>query len=79
MPNHTPSLPGTLLNRRHALAMLGAAATCPAWALDTHAWDKLQQEATGQTVYFNAWGGSDVINQYIQWAGQLVQQRYGAG
>jgi putative thiamine transport system substrate-binding protein len=37
----------------------------------------MQQEAAGQTVYFDAWGGSDVINGYIQWAGQQVQQRYG--
>jgi putative thiamine transport system substrate-binding protein len=34
-------------------------------------------KARGQTVYFNAWGGSDAINRYIQWAGAQVLQRYG--
>jgi putative thiamine transport system substrate-binding protein len=28
-------------------------------------------------VYFNAWGGSEAINRYIQWVAGEVQQRYG--
>lgn len=34
-------------------------------------------EARGQTVYFNAWGGSDNINAYIKWAGDQMQSRFG--
>jgi putative thiamine transport system substrate-binding protein len=64
-------------SRRHLLALLGGALAAPAWALDTKAANALQQEAKGQTVYFNAWGGSDVINRYIQWAAQQVQQQFG--
>jgi putative thiamine transport system substrate-binding protein len=37
----------------------------------------LEKQARGQTVFFNAWAGSDTINAYIRWAGQQVQQRYG--
>ena len=73
------------INRRKAIAraiaqstvLFGGALGASAWALDTKTADALQKEASGQTVYFNAWGGSDVINRYIQWAGQQVQQRYG--
>ncbi|AJQ93907.1 ABC transporter substrate-binding protein [Gynuella sunshinyii] len=40
-------------------------------------WQQIQQQARGQTVYFNAWGGSETINDYIRWAGKEVNQRYG--
>ena len=40
-------------------------------------WQQIQQKAEGQTVYFNAWGGSETINAYIRWAGDQVEQRYG--
>lgn len=33
--------------------------------------------AKGQTVYFNAWGGSQAINAYIQWAADQVHKRFG--
>lgn len=40
-------------------------------------WNRIVEQARGQTVYFNAWGGSDGINEYIRWAGDQVEQRYG--
>jgi putative thiamine transport system substrate-binding protein len=40
-------------------------------------WRQTVKEAKGQTVYFNAWGGSETINDYIEWAGNKVKQRYG--
>jgi putative thiamine transport system substrate-binding protein len=40
-------------------------------------WAALEAKARGQTVYFNAWAGSPIINAYVQWAGQEVQQRFG--
>ena len=43
----------------------------------TAAWKKIETQARGQTVYFNAWGGAPTINAYIQWAGEQVLQRYG--
>jgi len=39
-------------------------------------WEKIMQKARGQTVYFNGWGGSDPINDYIRWAGDQVKKRY---
>ena len=40
-------------------------------------WSQIQNEAKGQTVYFNAWGGGDAINAYIAWAAQEAKSRYG--
>lgn len=40
-------------------------------------WAAIQTEAKGQTVYFNAWGGSEASNAYINWAAKQVQTRYG--
>ncbi len=37
----------------------------------------ITQNASGQTVYFNAWGGSPAINQYIQWVGDRVEEDFG--
>ncbi len=34
-------------------------------------------EAKGETVYFYAWGGEPRINDYIAWAGRMVEERYG--
>jgi len=40
-------------------------------------WEQIVAAARGQTVYFNGWGGSDVINHYVRWASDQLQQRYG--
>ncbi|CAE6902788.1 Protein YnjB [Vibrio sp. B1REV9] len=39
-------------------------------------WQKIEQQADGQTIYFHAWGGSQEINRYIQWAGKELKSRY---
>ncbi|MFM4702650.1 ABC transporter substrate-binding protein [Aeromonas bivalvium] len=37
-------------------------------------WQEIQAEARGETVYFNAWGGSPEINRYLAWAaGELAR------
>ena len=33
--------------------------------------------AIGQTVYWNAWGGDERINAYIDWVGDQVEETYG--
>lgn len=43
---------------------------------DTQPWQATLQEAKGQTVYFNAWGGADNINDYIQWAADRIKTQY---
>ncbi|MDX5383346.1 MAG: ABC transporter substrate-binding protein, partial [Rhodobacterales bacterium] len=44
---------------------------------DPKAWDSVLQEARGQTVYWNAWGGDPRTNDFIAWAGQQVQGQFG--
>jgi putative thiamine transport system substrate-binding protein len=40
-------------------------------------WSDTQEEAKGQTIYFNAWGGSEATNAYIQWAAKEAKTRFG--
>jgi len=47
-----------------------------ALAQNDSAWQKVLDEAKGQSVYFNAWGGSDTINDYISWAAAEVKKQY---
>ena len=64
-------------SRRQALAVLGASLSPPLWAQGSSAWPAIESKARGQTVYFNAWAGSDIINAYLQWVGTEVQRRFG--
>ena len=70
-----------IITRRSALTLLGgslALGSVGSLAVDANAaWATLAKEARGQTVYFNAWAGSETINAYIRWAAQQVQQRLG--
>ena len=45
-------------------------------AADNPQWQQTLEEAKGQTVYFNAWGGSPEINAYLVWAGQELAREY---
>jgi putative thiamine transport system substrate-binding protein len=65
------------LNRRQLLAVSSVALTLPALAQTNTDWSAVAAKAKGQTVYFNAWGGADTINAYIQWAAAEVQKRHG--
>src|SRR5438270_558528 len=40
-------------------------------------WDQALRQARGQTVYFNAWGGSGQINAYVAWAAERVKAHPG--
>lgn len=40
-------------------------------------WGAIESASVGQTVYFNAWGGSERINAYIDWAAQILAKDYG--
>lgn len=44
---------------------------------DSPEWMEVQRRASGQTVYFNAWGGNLAINRYIDWAAGRIRERYG--
>lgn len=39
--------------------------------------EMMAEKAKGQTVYFNAWGGSPAINSYIGWVAEQVEAEYG--
>lgn len=40
-------------------------------------WSQIQNEAKGQTVYFNAWGGNEATNGYLTWAAKEAKTRFG--
>lgn len=81
MPTLSPAHPAHVrLTRRRALFWLGGTLAWPGWAQSPATapqWASIEAQARGQTVYFNAWAGSERINAYIQWAAQEVAQRYG--
>ena len=57
-----------------ALSPTGAAAQPDQPSED---WDRVLADARGQTVYWNAWGGDQRINDYIAWVATTVEERYG--
>ena len=46
-------------------------------AAEARTWNEILAKARGQTVYWNAWAGDDRTNDFIAWAGQETQRRYG--
>jgi putative thiamine transport system substrate-binding protein len=65
------------LNRRELLIAGSALGVAPfAWAQSNPDWQRIETAARGQTVYFNAWGGSERINTYLQWAAGELAQRH---
>jgi putative thiamine transport system substrate-binding protein len=60
--------------------ILAAAAALP-WVPRAFAagpdWPAVERAARGQTVYFNAWAGSERINAYLQWAAAEIAKRWG--
>jgi putative thiamine transport system substrate-binding protein len=77
--------PMPLLTRRRLTL---AAASWPMWPVFAQApnpgglrpnpaWAAIESRARGQRVFFNAWGGSERVNGYLQWAATQMQSRYG--
>ena len=64
---------------KHLLGVTSALALAsPAFAdPDPANWEAVIDEARGQTVYWNAWGGSTTTNDFIAWIGDKVQADYG--
>lgn len=64
--------------RRRTLVLAGGAFALPQLSLAQSAdWARIEASARGQTFYFNAWGGSERINAYLQWAATELAQRHG--
>lgn len=59
------------------LCALALMTTVPAGAADPVPWPQVVERARGQTVHFNAWGGSGKTNAYIDWVAAEVRARFG--
>lgn len=48
------------------------------FSLATHAsdWQEIKNDAKGQTVWFNAWGGDTAINRYLDWVSGEMKTHY---
>jgi putative thiamine transport system substrate-binding protein len=64
------------VHRRAFIAAAAAFLSIPL-AAQTANWSDIEKKARGQTVYFNAWAGSERINAYLKWAGAEVERMYG--
>ncbi len=63
-------IPEKTFLRRGRCAIVGGCWDCyRCFLLATHAsdWQEIKNEAKGQTVWFNAWGGDTAINRYLDW------------
>lgn len=67
----------TVNRRQTLLASAALLATSRTWAQIAPAWADIEKKARGQTVLFNAWGGSERINAYLAWAGEQVLKDFG--
>jgi putative thiamine transport system substrate-binding protein len=67
------------IQRRQLIAAAAAAPFAIATRAQTtaDAWAKIEGAAKGQTVYMNAWAGSERINAYLQWAASELSARWG--
>lgn len=66
---------------RRQLLLAGAATLVPhglrAQQGGPGAWSAIEQAARGQTVFWNAWGGSEQTNNHIQWVAAQLQSAHG--
>lgn len=54
-----------------ALTLVGSSATA-----QPQNWQSIRQQANGQTVYLNAWGGDPAVNGYLDWVSHEVKTHY---
>ncbi len=66
-----------VFSRRQGLALLGAGLIGNAWSQTATPWTRLETRARGQKIFFNAWGGSERTNTYLQWAALEASKRFG--
>jgi putative thiamine transport system substrate-binding protein len=67
------------LNRRQFSrnTLLGAAALpLSQLCFAQSGWAEIERKARGQTVAFNAWGGSERVNAYLIWAAEGLQKQF---
>ena len=51
---------------------------CPlaTFAQNDDGWQQIKNDARGQTVWFNAWGGDNAVNQYLDWVSGEMKTHY---
>lgn len=59
---------------RPGLLLAGLLLTGQVHASDN--WQQIKNEAYGQTVWFNAWGGDNAVNQYLDWVSSEMKTHY---
>ena len=59
---------------RFCAFLTGLLLAAPLYAAD--GWQAIQQQAKGQTVWFNAWGGDPAVNRYLEWVSGEMQTHY---
>lgn len=64
------------MQRRHLL-LAGTALAATGTLHAQRGWAALEAAARGQTVVFNAWGGSERTNAYLHWVAAEVKARHG--
>jgi len=70
----------TIQLRRRSLLLAGSGLALPLLVRGQAAkadWARIEAAARGQTVYFNAWAGSERINAYLQWAAGEIGRAHG--
>jgi putative thiamine transport system substrate-binding protein len=60
-----------------AAALAAMTLRAPAGDPNPEKWQEVLADARGETVYFNAWGGAENINAYLEWAGAELEKRHG--
>ncbi|HEM8658784.1 TPA: ABC transporter substrate-binding protein [Klebsiella aerogenes] len=61
---------------RYCLIWLAALLLAPILANADENWQSISQQARGQTVWFNAWGGDPAVNRYLDWVSAEVKRDY---
>lgn len=59
---------------RFCAFLTGLLLAAPLYAAD--GWQAIQQQAKGQTVWFNAWAGDPAVNRYLEWVSGEMQTHY---
>lgn len=60
-----------------SIALVASAFSASSALAEEMKWEDIVKKAEGQSVYFHAWGGSQEINRYLQWAGKELKAQYG--
>ena len=66
----------SFLPRWGRLGLIGLISLGIGFSAQADDFEQITKQAKGQIVYFNAWGGSPQINDYIAWAGKQLSARY---